>query len=76
MLIGNSDSPAPVTDGKLRVTLHHNEFSDLGQRAPRVRFGKVDAYNNHYIGPQATPTSTSTPGASAWSPIWSPNTTR
>ncbi len=48
MLIGSSDSR--VTDrGKLRVTLHHNEFRDLGQRVPRVRFGQVDAYNNHYL---------------------------
>ncbi|HWI02206.1 MAG TPA: polysaccharide lyase family 1 protein [Propionibacteriaceae bacterium] len=48
MLIGSSDSR--ISDrGKLRVTLHHNEFRDLGQRVPRVRFGQVDAYNNHYV---------------------------
>jgi pectate lyase len=54
MLIGSSDSR--ITDrGKLRVTVHHNEFRDLGQRVPRVRFGQVDVYNNHYIERQDAP---------------------
>ncbi|MFF5565585.1 polysaccharide lyase family 1 protein [Streptomyces sp. NPDC012623] len=49
ILIGNSDSLTAVDRGKLRVTLHHNQFKDLKERAPRVRFGQVDAYNNHYV---------------------------
>jgi pectate lyase len=47
LLIGNSDG-ALGDRGKLRVTLHHNWFDGVGQRAPRVRFGQVHVYNNLY----------------------------
>ena len=54
MLIGSSNTR--FTDrGRLRVTIHHNQFRNLGQRVPRVRFGQVDVYNNHYIQRENAP---------------------
>jgi pectate lyase len=49
LMIGNSDGAAATDAGKLKVTLHHNLFTGVVERAPRVRFGQVDAYNNHYV---------------------------
>ncbi|MEU9852543.1 polysaccharide lyase family 1 protein [Streptomyces sp. NPDC047974] len=51
LMIGNSDSAGATDRGKLRVTLHHNLFDGVVERAPRVRFGQVDAYNNHFVVP-------------------------
>ncbi|MDY7088997.1 MAG: pectate lyase [Actinomycetota bacterium] len=47
MLIGSTDTPGADV-GKLRVTVHHNRFGNVVQRAPRVRFGQVDVFNNLY----------------------------
>jgi pectate lyase len=52
MLIGSTDTVG-VDLGKLRVTVHHNRFNNALQRAPRVRFGQVDVYNNLYRVPSA-----------------------
>lgn len=49
-LIGGSDSKGPVDSGKLRVTLHHNFYDNIGQRMPRVRFGQVHVYNSYFSG--------------------------
>ncbi|MGI5456359.1 pectate lyase family protein [Streptomyces sp. CA-249302] len=45
MLIGSSDSEP---SGKLRVTLHHNVWKGIVQRAPLTRVGQVHLYNNYY----------------------------
>nr|WP_063788126.1 pectinesterase family protein [Streptomyces sp. XY66] len=43
MLIGSSDK-----DTKLRVTLHHNVFRGVVQRAPLARVGQIHLYDNYY----------------------------
>lgn len=55
LLIGSTNNPGGGDPGRLNVTAHHNLFDGLGQRAPRVRFGKVDVYNNHYRLPVSGP---------------------
>lgn len=50
MLIGHSRHNSSEDKGHLRVTLADNIFDMIRQRAPRVRFGKVHAFNNVYKG--------------------------
>ncbi|MEU0877217.1 pectinesterase family protein [Lentzea sp. NPDC005914] len=51
MLIGSSNS-STTDPGKLRVSVHHNIFRNVAERAPRVRFGQVHVYDNLYEGTQ------------------------
>ncbi|GAA5091695.1 hypothetical protein GCM10025760_19410 [Microbacterium yannicii] len=52
-IIGSSDSRTQDR-GQHRVTQHHNRWTDIGQRGPRVRFGDVHVYNNLYEQTDAT----------------------
>lgn len=45
MLIGSSDTDSK---GKLRVTIHHNVWKGIVQRAPLARIGQIHLYNNVY----------------------------
>ncbi|WP_129838996.1 pectate lyase [Streptomyces sp. RFCAC02] len=48
ILIGNSDGASADDRGRLRATFHHNLFHNVTERAPRVRYGQVDVYSNHF----------------------------
>jgi len=45
MLIGSSDTDST---GKLRVSIHHNVWKGIVQRAPLARLGQIHVYNNVY----------------------------
>jgi len=45
MLIGSSDTDST---GKLHISIHHNVWKGIVQRAPLARIGQVHIYNNFY----------------------------
>lgn len=48
MLIGSGDGQQQDA-GRLKVTLHHNLWQQVGERTPRVRWGRVHVYNNLFV---------------------------
>ncbi|WP_258573791.1 polysaccharide lyase family 1 protein [Streptomyces sp. KM273126] len=50
ILIGSGDGRGDRDRGHLKVTFVRNLFTDIAQRAPRVRFGQVHVVNNVYRG--------------------------
>jgi pectate lyase len=49
-LVGHSDSNASEDTGRLKVTYHHNHFSNVYSRIPSLRFGTGHFYNNYVEG--------------------------
>lgn len=46
-LIGHSDNTGQqATDSQIRVTYHHNRFSNTDGRNPSIRYGAIHMYNN------------------------------
>ena len=43
-----SASPETTEDAVIQVTIHHNWFKKTNSRHPRLRFGKVHAFNNYF----------------------------
>ncbi|GAB2999455.1 pectate lyase [Streptomyces pseudoechinosporeus] len=49
-LVGHSDNNASEDTGHLKVTYHHNHFSNVFSRIPSLRFGTGHFYNNYVSG--------------------------
>lgn len=56
-LIGHSENSADTDRDRLKVTYHHDFWSEgVEQRMPRVRFGQVHVFNNYVNAPGAIAT--------------------
>ena len=53
-LVGQSDSNTS-DEGHQPITFADNLYRNLGQRAPRGRFGKVHTVNNYFVGSKTDP---------------------
>ncbi|WP_217238319.1 polysaccharide lyase family 1 protein [Streptomyces sp. AC555_RSS877] len=49
-LAGHSDNNASEDTGHLKVTYHHNQFSNVYSRIPSLRFGTGHFYDNYVVG--------------------------
>jgi pectate lyase len=49
-LVGHSDNNASQDTGHLKVTYHHNHFSNVYSRIPSLRFGTGHFYDNYVVG--------------------------
>lgn len=47
-LVGHSQDNFDEDNTHLTVTYHHNLFEQVSSELPRVRFGQVHVFNNHY----------------------------
>lgn len=47
-LMGHSDSNGSQDSGALKVTYHHNHWSQINSRAPSIRFGTAHIYSSCY----------------------------
>ncbi len=48
-LIGHDDSNAAEDTGHFHVTYHHNFFTNVGSRAPSIRFGTLHSFDNYFL---------------------------
>jgi pectate lyase len=49
-LVGHSPNNVAEDKGRLNITFHHNWYENIGDRAPRARFGNIHSFNNYING--------------------------